>query len=170
MDVLEKEFNKEKITSLLMSFRHLFKSIVFNEEKVWNDLCSSTSSSHKVFPCDFIDLRDILLTEEISSVRNIVFFPQSFAEKYLKRYPIFLIIDVSNIQKIEIPCKELIILENTVFDISNSLVRIEVNSPNSYDMFSKVHELLNELKRPVECIISNSVPGISGFHPKLEEQ
>ena len=132
-----------------------------------SNLASLLPSRHVVFPCDMIDLREILRDKVINFPSYIPLFSQKFADKFLKRYPLFLIIDIT---KVEEKCYKYgglcLVLDNEL-DIEKAIVRIIINSPSCKKMPEKVNGVLKDLDMDLECYQSNSVPGISPPNPVL---
>lgn len=163
----DNQLNNKDILSLLSNFRYLFKDISNNENIILKKICSFLPSKHMVFPCDIIDLRKFLFNKQIEFYKYVPLFSQRFAEKFLKRYPIFLVIEINKINTEVFKYGGLCVALSEKIDISNSLVRIIINEPTNNDTFNIVRKIINDLGEEIECIISNSIPGISGINPKL---
>ena len=85
--------DKNLILSSLKKIRSLFSYVVDCPDKLLKDLASIIPSKYMIFPCDIIDLRNFLIKDRIVSSSPILFFSEKFAEKYLKDYSLFLILD-----------------------------------------------------------------------------
>ncbi len=164
---IDNKLSNKEILSLLSNFRYLFKDISNNENNILKKICSFLPSKHMVFPCDIIDLRKFLFNKQIEFYKYVPLFSQRFAEKFLKRYPIFLVIEINKIDTEVFKYGGLCIALSEKIDISNSLVRITINEPTINNAFNVVGKIINDLGEEIECIISNSIPGISGYDPKL---
>ncbi len=93
---LEKEgdsLNPNNILSYLKKVRPLFSYVVDSPDKLLRDLASIVPSKHMIFSCDIIDLRSFLIKDRIVSSNPILLFSNQFAEKYLKDYSLFLVLD-----------------------------------------------------------------------------
>ena len=164
---IENRLNNKDILSLLCNFRYLFNDISNNENVILKKICSLSPSKHMVFPCDIIDLRKFLFNKQIDFYKYVPLFSQRFAEKFLKRYPVFLIIEINKIDTDVFKYGGLCVALSKKIDINNSLVRVIVNEPTVNNVFNVVKKIINDLGEKIECIISNSIPGISNNNPKL---
>lgn len=156
-----------EILSLLSNFRYLFKEIIENEFSVINELNKCSYSDEKIFPCDFIDLRKIFINMEIEFPNKIPLVPQSFADRFLKRYSIFLVIDCSNIKIETFNYKGLSIIDSPKLNIRDTLKKIVINKSKEDKIYEKVSSLLKNLRINIECIVSNSIPGLSSAIPNV---
>jgi hypothetical protein len=158
--------NKNNIIKLLSKIRPLFNYMVDDSATVIKDLMDIDISRHVVFPCDIIDLRSIFITNKICFSNPIVLFSYLFAEKYLKDYSIFIILDSGKIKDNNYCQGGMQLVFSEELDISELIIRIVVNEPAGHDSFKKVQELLKEFDMGVECFLSNSIPGLN-FQEKL---
>ncbi|HUS49786.1 MAG TPA: hypothetical protein VMZ91_06455, partial [Candidatus Paceibacterota bacterium] len=83
----------KKIYLDILKRLRLPSSVEEREEEIIKDLSNTDISRHMVFPCDIIDLRRFLVEDRISFLNIIPFFSLRFAEKYLKEYSLFLVMD-----------------------------------------------------------------------------
>lgn len=146
----------------VLSFRY-FSDEVYNEPApALRDLFASSVSNKVVFPCDPIELRTILADECISIGQEVVpLFAWSFANKYFKKYSVFLLIDGS---KIVVDSKKyggVALFESPKLGIENSLLRVIVNQPSTKGVVDTVQNILRQTNKSVEFSISNSIPGTS---------
>ena len=119
-----------------------------------------------VFPCDVIDLRRFLAEDKIFFSSPIPFFSQRFAEKYLKDYSLFLVMDShTSIMNGRFGGIQLNYCDS--LSLSSLLLRIIVNEPSAQGAFDVVKNLIQEFGVGVECLISNSVPGVSNSAYRL---
>jgi len=172
VDALEGEkqrVDKETVLSSLSRLRPLFVYVSECPYKLLKDLASIVPSRHMIFPCDIIDLRNFLISDKIIFSDSIPLFSQRFAEKYLKEYSLFLVLDSNKIEA-DVSCYggfKLVSCEG--LSISNLIVRIIVNEPAAYDSFDVIKELVEEFNLGVECLVSNSIPGISSPNNRLSQ-
>ncbi len=159
--------DRPTIIRILSKFRYLFQDLSYGEDMVMQKITKYLPSNHMVFPCDVIDLRKILIDEEIKFDDYIPLFSKIFAESFLKRYALFLVIDVRKIDKDSFKYGGLCILRDNELDISDSLVRIVVNKQVADNTFNVVQNMMQELNKYVECVVENSVPGMSSPAPVL---
>lgn len=148
----------------LKSFRYLFNDITSSPESVLKDALSNYPLNKMVFSCDLIDLRDVIKEEKIENEESVVLFSLKFAEKYLKRYPLFLVLDISKIKCLS--CGKIKIFRSPL-EIDKKLKQIIINKPTDESVYNTVNTILKELDSLVEVIISNSVPGLSSPDNKL---
>lgn len=167
------KINKEKLLSILKSFRFLFNPVIQSENIVVQDILNFKHGRDMIYPCDIIDLRKILEDEIIKETKYIPLFSFSFAEKYLTRYPVFLIINLSSLDSndydVEDHCGGLQLSNKNELNIKNSLKKIIINEPSENNIYNKVIEILKDVDYEIECIVSNSIPGISTVNPKLSK-
>jgi hypothetical protein len=149
---------RENILSCLKKIRSLFINLE-NEEDILKEISHCDPSRYMVFPCDIIELRKFFMEDKISFQGTIPFFSKKFANKYLKDYSIFLIVDShTGIMNgfyggIQVNyCNEL--------PLSSLLTRIIVNEPYANNSFNTVKDLVNEFNLGVECLVSNDIPGV----------
>lgn len=159
--------NKQEILQILGRFRYLFSQLCANPDIVLKDVCDMPSYGDIVYPCDVIDLRSILTEMSIEDKEPISFFSQKFAEKYLKRFPIFLVIEEKSLYTTNRDLTALKIYDLNSIDISSSIKRIIINEPISPEAKKAIYNIVKETDGNIECLVSNSVPGISGINPKL---
>ena len=146
----------------LKKLRPLFTYMAECPDKVLKDLASILPSKHMIFPCDIIDLRHFLINDKIFFTNPIPLFSQRFAEKYLKGYSLFIVLDSekTGVKTHRYGGLQLNFCEE--LNISKLIVRIIINEPAAAGAFDVVKNLIKEFDLGVECLVSNSVPGISG--------
>jgi len=162
-----------KVKSSLLSLRHLFQENISPE--IINDVEEMKNYDTKmIFPCEVIELRDILKNKEIRSDNNQIFLISfRFAEKYLKKFPVFLVIDTKKINEEELNIKEnnsIKIYKTNKIDIDDSLVKIIINQPIKKKVKETIINIVKENIKNLEYNISNSIPGISSFSSKKGEK
>ena len=161
------KLKQNKILSILSHFRYLFKDISLNENIILQKLNVMESYRYMVFPCDVIDLRNVLLYNKIEFFEYVPLFSQKFAENVLKKYPLFLILDINKIDEEKEQFGGLFLIKNKEINIKKSLIRIIINEPTYPNVVDTVNNLLKEFDRKIECVVSNSIPIISTDHSKL---
>jgi len=156
----------KKIYLEILKRLRLPSSVEERAEEMIKDLSNTDVSRHMIFPCDIIDLRRFLVEDKIFFLNTIPFFSLRFSEKYLKEYSLFLVMDshtgIRNglYGSLQINyCEEL--------PLSHNFVRIIVNEPAANGSFNVVKSLIEEFKVGVECLVSNSVPGVSNSAYRL---
>ena len=95
------------ISKIISRFRYVNKDIINNEELVINDIREKSLSNSMVYPCDVIELRGFLEDLKLKSTSDIPLFSYKFAEKYLKRYPVFLEPGRKKLILISLPSREM---------------------------------------------------------------
>ncbi len=169
-DVLGKEevsLNNNDILYYLKKVRSLFSYVVDSPEKLLGDLSPIVPSKHMIFPCDIIDLRNFLIKDAIASSNPILLFSNQFAEKYLRDHSLFLVLDADKIKADKYKYGGLQINFCEELDITKLIVRIIVNEPAASGSFNYVRDIVKEFSLGVECLVSNSVPGISFPNKRL---
>lgn len=159
--------NQNNILSYLKKIRSLFSYVVDCPDKLLKDLVSIIPSRHMIFPCDIIDLRNFLIKDRVVSSNPMLLFSNQFAEKYLKDYSLFLVLDASKIEVENYKYGGLQINFCEELDITKLIVRIIVNEPAAAGSFDHVKNIVQEFGLGVECLVSNSVPGISYPNKRL---
>jgi tRNA nucleotidyltransferase/poly(A) polymerase len=94
-------------------------------------------------------------------------FSLTFAEKYLKEYSVFLVLDAQAVNVENYKYGGIQLNDTESLDISKLLLRIVINEPVAEGSFNTVKQIVEELGVGVECLVSNSVPGISSPSQKL---
>ncbi len=157
-----------KLLGSVLSFRY-FSDEVYNEPApALRDLFASSVSNKVVFPCDPIELRFILGNETISIGHEVVpLFAWSFANKYLKKYSVFLLIDGSKILVDSKKYGGVAIFEAPSLGIENALLRVVVNEPTSNGVVNTVRNIVLQTNKNIEFSVSNSVPGTSFSSAKI---
>jgi len=159
--------DKKSILSLLKKLRLLFPYVIDCPDRLLKDLASIVPSRYMVFPCDIIDLRRFLIQDEIIFFNPIPLFSQKFAEKYLNDYSLFLVLDSKKNKTDVYEYGGLQLNFCDRLDITELIVRIIVNEPAALGSFDTVKKIVKEFELGVECLVSNSVPGISFPNKKL---
>jgi len=159
--------NKDTILTTLKTFRPLFSYVTSAPDKLLDELAAILPSRHMVFPCDVIDLRVFLGNENITYMNPLPLFSLTFAEKYLKEYSVFLVLDAQAIKVENYKYGGIQLNDTDSLDISKLLLRIIVNEPAAQGSFDSVKHIVEEIGVGVECLVSNSVPGISAPSKKL---
>ncbi len=172
MDVREKEevnVRKDLMLSTLKKLRSLFPYAADCPDRLLKELASIIPSRHMIFPCDIIDLRNFLIKDRISFSNPIPMFSQQFADKYLKDYSLFLVLDSekTGVETCRYGGLQLNFCEE--LDITKLIVRIIVNEPAAGGSFDTIAEMVKEFGLGVECLVSNSVPGISMPNKRLSQ-
>jgi len=161
--------NQNNILSYLKRVRSLFSYVADSSDKLLRDLASIIPSKHMIFPCDIIDLRNFLIQDRIVSSNPILLFSNQFAEKYLRDYSLFLVLDASKVGVENHKYGGLQINFCEELDITKLIVRIIVNEPAASGSFDHVKNIVQEFGLGVECLVSNSVPGISFPNKRLSQ-
>jgi tRNA nucleotidyltransferase/poly(A) polymerase len=161
--------DQNNILSYLKRMRSLFSYVVDSPGKLLRDLAAIVPSKHMVFPCDIIDLRNFLIKDRIVSSNPILLFSTQFADKYLKDYSLFLVLDASKIEVENYKYGGLQINFCEELDITKLIVRIIVNEPAADGSFDHIKNIVQEFGLGVECLVSNSVPGISFPNKRLSQ-
>lgn len=159
--------DREEILQILSRFRYLFNQLCVNPDLILKDIFAMPSYGDVVYPCDVVELRSILRDFSIEDNDPISLFSLKFAEKYLKRFPIFLVISEKSLYYTCRDLKGMKLYDGKNIDISKSLKRVIVNEPMSKESREAIFSIVKELGRKIECLVSNSIPGISSINPKL---
>ncbi|MCD6435559.1 MAG: CCA tRNA nucleotidyltransferase [Clostridiales bacterium] len=164
---MEKERNK--ILSILGSLRYLFDDIFHAEDILLEDAMSLESTKDMVYPCDVIDLRDILASETISYKTGVPLFGINFSEKYLKRFPIFIVLNVLDLEENNLIIETLGAIKICQEEISvkDMIVRIQINKPLPEEVCDTIVSIADDYNYEHCCSVSNSIPGLSSPNPRL---
>jgi hypothetical protein len=155
--------NNKSILDHLKEDRYLFKDILLSEQQVLDDIESLKINRDVIYPCDVIDIRNILQNMEVAFPEDVTLFSVKFAEKYLREYPIFL--------SMKMPCDKdglngMMVIPSPL-RIDNILQYIIINEPTEKNVFDTVKKIAQETKTQIDVIVSNAVPGISSEQTKL---
>lgn len=172
MAVLERKWvqtgvDKNIILPYLRRYRSLFSYVSDCPDRLLRDITSALPTRYMIFPCDIIDLRSFFLKNKISFPNPIILFSLKLAEKYLKDYSIFLILDSKKIDVQNCRYGGIQINFADELNITNLLLRVIVNEPAASDSFDAVKLLVEEFGVSAECLVSNSIPALSSPTPKL---
>ncbi len=170
MVVQEEEKDKTDKNFILLSLkkiRSLFSYVIDNPDKLLRDIVSIIPSRYMVYPCDIIDLRNFLTQDKIISSNPILLFSQKMADKYLKDYSLFLVLDSKIIEADNYRYGGLQLNYCERLNISKLIVRIIVNEPAASGSFDEIKNMVQEFGLGVECLVSNSIPGISSPNKRL---
>ena len=159
--------DKNEILLALRKFRPLFSYVTAAPDRLLAEIAAILPSRHMVFPCDVIDLRVFLTKEKITFSKPIPLLALTFAEKYLKEYSVFLVLDAQTIKVDNYKYGGIQLNDSDSLDISKLLLKIIVNEPVAEGSFNQVKQIVEELGIGVECLVSNSIPGISAPSQKL---
>lgn len=146
------------ILSVLQRIRPILRDSVSDPEKVIHELACIVPSRQMVFPCDIIDLRNIFREKKITFNFPIPLFSYRFAEKFLKDYSIFLIIDSDRIEFDSVKYGGVSFIHSDFIPITDNLIRIIVNEPTGCNSFLTVKSIVKEFNIGAECLVSNTVP------------
>ena len=162
-----------KINIYFSNYRHLFDEYIDGGDKILQELSKSTIYNDVIFPCDVIDLRKIVEDKKICSPNNITLFSPQFANKYLKKFPIFITLNNNLIFEKEECIQDIkgakFLLTN-ILDISNNIKNICINLPIENITKYKIINIIKEISPEINYFVSNSVPGISGYNEKLSKK
>jgi len=161
--------DKSLILSSLKRIRSLFTYVVDRPDKLLKDLSDIVPSRHMIYPCDIIDLRSFLIQDKIVGSNPICFFSSQFADKYLKDYSLFLVLDSEKTGAFVYRYGGLQLNFCEELDITKLIVRIIVNEPAAAGAFDDIKNMVQEFGLGVECLVSNSVPGISSPNKRLSQ-
>ena len=159
--------DREEILQILGRYRYLFNQLCANPDIVLKDMFAMPSYGDLVCPCDVVDLRSILRDLSINDKDPISLFSLKFSEKYLKRFPIFLVISQKSLYNCCRDLEGMKLYDGKSLDISESLKRVIINEPMPRETRDVIFNIVKELGRNIECSVSNSIPGISSINPKL---
>lgn len=155
----EKNVTEDKIVNILI--RKGVKNIFRDTKKILKELKRIIPSRYLFYPCHIIDLKGIFREGYIEDFSPIPLFSYGFAEKYLKRYSIFLEIDSKKIEDKNFQYGGVdFIFADKICTIDN-LNRIIVNAPYSKEDFDIVKKIMKEYGIEIECLASNTIPALS---------
>lgn len=159
--------DKDTILSCLRGVRSLSPYLNDSPDLLFKEIESIVPSRYMVYPCDVVDLRTVFLNEKIVSSNPVILFSTKFADKYLKEYSLFLVIDSerTGVEHYKFGGIQFNFCEE--MDITKNITRIIINEPSANGAFDKVQGMVSEFGVGVECLVSNSVPGISAPNRRL---
>jgi len=154
---------KNKIIKLLREFPPTFLDTINHPDSILEELCKpSVQGSKMIFPISVLELRDVLHANSITNSTEFILFSQSFADKHLKRIPIFLVLDTKLLEEDGIEFGSAKIYDTNELYIKNSLVRIIINEPIEEKVKNDIFNIIKAEKgNQIPYLVSNSVPGIS---------
>ena len=156
------EVEVAQMSCALRQFRHLFDDLLERPDILIRDLFTMSATSKMIFPCDIIELRDLLDSKQISINSDITpLFSNKFAQSYLMRQSIHLTIDVKKLDVDKLHAGGLVICNGPTIDISKAILRIAVNRPASMEAVKTAQTIVKDIMPEVEFGVNNSVPGLS---------
>jgi len=156
-----------ELLSILMSYRHLFDDAVKYPDWVLHEVASTAQSDKFIFPCDIIELRRILQTNEIAWSSRIVLFARQFAEKHLRLYPVFVVIDTSKIKDTYQDHNSARVYDTHLLDVQDGIMQVVINEPLNQNMKARALKIVLEENKEIPYYVSNGIPGLSAPNPKL---
>jgi hypothetical protein len=159
--------SKQKIIDILASFRYLFSDASRSPNLLWNDLVELKSTKKVIYPCDVIELKDILISEEIENSTDVPLFSMRFADKYLKRYPIFIVIDRDLLSVASDNYGGVVICKTNNLNVEDSILQVIINKPIDDRTMDTIINILSLTNFKDRYSVSNSIPGISSMNSKL---
>jgi hypothetical protein len=159
--------NKQEIINVLSSFRYLFSDVSGFSNVLFNDLVKLKATKKVVYPCDVIELKNILINEEIKLVCDVPLFSVQFSEKYLKRYPVFIVVnkDLINVDKKNYG--GVVICKTNNLNIEDSILEVIINQPIDEKTLDTISNILSITGFDSVSSVSNSIPGISSINSRL---
>lgn len=140
-------------------FRYLSE---INEKILLKDMKNYDIYGDVVYPCDVIELRDILEDKNIFRVDDLLLFSVRFANKYFRRYPIFLVLNEKDIDYSKKEYGAVIDFNVPDLNIRNTIKHIVINEPLSKEVKNNINVIIKEtVGKEIPVFVSNSVPGIS---------
>jgi tRNA nucleotidyltransferase/poly(A) polymerase len=151
------------VLSALLSYRYILPVITEYPARVFRRLFLSQTSDKVVYPCDVIDLRRILSENKIYH-NNVAagLFPYRFAEKYLHQYPVFVVVDTKQLEKVW-RFGPFAVHASPVM-IGSALREIIVNQPTTDPAVETVRGIIHDTEARCDFIVSTPVPGVSSSH------
>lgn len=162
--------DNNSLISSLKSFRYLTERLADGCEVVLRDAQMNCYTSEMIYPCDIIDLRQILFNTHINSQNDIVLFSFNFAKKYLTRYPIFIVLKNKLIIDKSMNFGSVQVYKTNKLDIDKSVSKLIINQPLDINSIKTIINIIKDTGCKLDYYMSNSVPGTSGFNPKLSKK
>ena len=171
-----KKIEDEDISKLLKSllmFRYLDEYFDTDQTAVIKALSTQDFSGKLVFPCDIIELRQILFQRKIFLAPNVVLFSPVFASKFLNRYPILIKLKKSKLEEGYNLCglggvyyfdKPSISLEE------GSISGISLMEPMDQESKLIIGSIIDDCDIDFDINLENALPGVSSYNPKLTSQ
>lgn len=165
---METTNEKLHVLSCLMGLRHLFDRANDAPEQLLHDVQSASVGDTCVYPCDVIELRSILENESIGT-RNgsICLFSDDFANKHLRLYPVFVVLENKGWPDACLSWGSVIIHRNVDVPFSGKIKRLQINEPVPGVVKQSILDIIKDVDASPEVIVSNSVPGLSAPNPRL---
>lgn len=163
--VMKKETEVEemnKFLEALFTFRYLFDDLISSPGNTLYDIFCASIMHKLIFPCDIIELRGILESDQITIYRQSIalFSPQS-AEEYLKEYGAFLLLNPGDLKGIYKDYGSVRLYDTPNLFIGDALLAVIINRPTTPNSIETARNILLQTKPDASFIVSNSVPGLS---------
>lgn len=167
--VYKKAIDNDLSDSLIKSlsyFRYASSALIDSPRDFFSSLFASSDSGQYVFPCDIVEMRQVLQEKSIRHNNDRVpLFNIKFAEKYFNQYPVLLLLDKRALGKSEMDkgCA----LYSSPLSVGNALKRIVINAPVSKESVNDVKRIVADTRTKADVFVSNSVPGLSSQNVRL---
>ena len=171
-------FGKDKkmssLISTILSFRYLRDFFDNDPKGVLNSLFKQEDINKLVYPCDILELRQILSQRKILAPKNVALFSNRFAKKYLNRYPIFINLKVAktldDIGNCLYEFGGIYLFKDNILDISDGTISdIVIKEPLEKEKKLVISNIIDDTEINFNISFENSLPGVSSYNPKLAE-
>ncbi len=150
----------ELIVSSMVYFRGIEDVLCEYPDNILRGLFEiETKTRQLVFPCDIIDLRNILQYGYIRSDRAISLYNFGFAKKYFGDYSILLVLDVSKLKSADLELDGIRIYRVGKMEIGQALRSVIVQKFDNGQP-AAVRKIMQDLKCSAELNLESFIPGL----------
>jgi len=154
--------DSSQFDNVLSLFRGLSAELQKYPKRVERDIEKYQIESNTVYyPCDIIELRKVLSSNEVFNPKKVCFFSLGFAKKYLQSYPVFIGVRLDN-QKLDV-CDAIASTEFNHFELGDLVKRIYVNNHLSECQIIDINNIVSDERPELSLDIFNleTVPAIA---------
>ena len=154
--------DSSQFDNVLSLFRGLSAELQKYPKRVERDIEKYQIESNTVYyPCDIIELRKVLSSNEVFNPKKVCFFSLGFAKKYLQSYPVFIGVRLDN-QKLDV-CDAIASTEFNHFELGDLVKRIYVNNHLSECQIIDINNIVSDERPELSLDIFNLevVPAIA---------
>ena len=152
------------VASSFLAFRDIVDYLVKSPKFIFESIFKNDKVNKFYYPCDVVELRNILFSNCISSTYPIALFPLDFSTTFFGTYPVLLVLkDI----EASIDLGSMKVIKSTKLDISNCLLSVLVSQSFGSGIVHKVHNIVSESEYDIAVEGFNRVPGMSLHQDKF---
>lgn len=151
----------QKLFAAVNQYRGIAYTLASSPHPFCKDAVKNTDSIQLIYPCDTVQLRCILENEKIGLDGGLTaLFSESFADKYLRHYPLFLTVARNKLQRCELKTGSVFVFDESI-DIGDAMYRLISKDPVGSDSIIHARRILKSTEARIDFAVDSGVPGIA---------